>query len=42
MQSFRNGVASAELSQTKLPKKNAKKTGTQIEFLYDETIFEAG
>lgn len=42
LQSFRNGVASAELSKSKLPKKDAKKTGTQIEFLYDKTIFEEG
>ncbi len=31
-----------ELTQTALPKKAAKQTGTQIRFLYDKKVFSKG
>ena len=31
-----------ELLEAKLPKKDAKKTGTQVKFLYDKDVFAKG
>ena len=41
-QSYQQGKPITELSQTALPKKAAKQTGTQIRFLYDKKGFSKG
>ncbi|KAK9916038.1 hypothetical protein WJX75_007671 [Coccomyxa subellipsoidea] len=41
-QSYRQGRPLTELLEAKLPKKDAKKTGTQVKFLYDKDVFAKG
>ena len=41
-QSYGQGQPLTELSQTALPRKDAKRTGTQIRFLYDKKVFTEG
>ena len=41
-QSYQQGKPITELTQTPLPKKAAKQTGTQIRFLYDKKVFSKG
>jgi len=41
-QSYQQGKPVTKLSQTALPKKAAKQTGTQIRFLYDKKVFSKG
>ena len=41
-QSYEQGKPITELSETPLPRKLAKQTGTQIRFLYDKKVFSKG
>ena len=40
-QHFQRGAASSELAESPLTGKAAKKTGTRVSFLYDNTIFSS-
>ncbi|BDA44158.1 DNA gyrase subunit B, chloroplastic/mitochondrial [Coccomyxa sp. Obi] len=41
-QSYRQGRPVTELLESRLPSKNAKKSGTQVKFLYDKGVFTRG
>ena len=41
-QSYQQGKPTTELTETPLPRKAAKQTGTQIRFLYDKQVFSTG
>lgn len=41
-QTYRQGQPVTELLESKLPSKIAKKSGTQVKFLYDKGVFTKG